>query len=117
MECKKHEEILIFKFKFFWLLPMVHRTPELVDRETVLRQRIEHLKRDRAAICLPMPWSRVEGKMNPEIGHLAELRGGHTTKENTKPPEGKKEKPSLFYELISVRVGAVAFGLCLNWYY
>lgn len=45
--------------------------------------------------------------MNPEIVQLADLRGGHTTKENTKPPEGKKERSSLFYDLISVRVGAV----------
>ncbi|XP_026202203.1 colorectal mutant cancer protein [Anabas testudineus] len=80
------------------------RTHELVDRETVLRQRIECLKRDRAAICLPMPRStRVESKMGPETVHLAESRGGHTTKDNTKPPEGKKEKSSVFYELISVR--------------
>lgn len=52
--------------------------------------------------------------MGPETVHLAESRGGHTTKDNTKPPEGKKEKSSVFYELISVRVGAAVniWGLC-----
>ncbi|XP_034738279.1 colorectal mutant cancer protein [Etheostoma cragini] len=65
-----------------------HRTPELVGREAVLRQQIERLKRERAAICLPKPSPGVEGKMSPETGHLADT---------------KKEKASLFYELISVR--------------
>ncbi|XP_078114752.1 colorectal mutant cancer protein isoform X2 [Sander vitreus] len=80
-----------------------HRTPELVGREAVLRQHIEHLKRERAAICLPKPSPGVEGKMTPETGHPAGSRGGHVTKDNAKPPDAKKEKASLFYELISVR--------------
>ncbi|XP_028443442.1 colorectal mutant cancer protein isoform X1 [Perca flavescens] len=84
-------------------LPVTHRTPELVGREAVLRQQIEHLKRKRAAICLPKPSPGVEGKMSPETGHLARSRGGHVTKDNAKPPDTKKEKASLFYELISVR--------------
>ncbi|XP_037626028.1 uncharacterized protein ushbp1 [Sebastes umbrosus] len=79
------------------------RAPELVEREVFLRQQIERLKRDRAAICLPKPSPGVEGKMSPETGHLAGPRGGHVTKDNAKPPDTKKEKGSLFYELISVR--------------
>lgn len=68
-----------------------------MGREAVLRQQIEHLKRERAAICLPKP--------SPGS------RGGHVTKDNAKPPDTKKEKASLFYELISVRVGAVCPNL------
>ncbi|XP_054458641.1 uncharacterized protein ushbp1 [Anoplopoma fimbria] len=78
------------------------RTPELLERETVLRQQIERLKRNRAAICLPKLRPGVEGKMSPETGQPAGSRGGHVTKD-TKPPDSKKEKASLFYELISVR--------------
>ncbi|XP_076582802.1 colorectal mutant cancer protein [Chaetodon auriga] len=79
------------------------RTPELVEREAVLRQQIERLKRDRTAICLPKPRLGAEGKMSSETGHPAGSRGGHVTKDNTKPPDTKKEKASLFHELISVR--------------
>ncbi|XP_047442720.1 uncharacterized protein ushbp1 [Mugil cephalus] len=71
------------------------RTPEPVDREAALRQQIERLKRERAAICLPKP--------SPDAGHLGGSRWGHVTKDNIKPPETKKEKASLFHELISVR--------------
>lgn len=62
---------------------------------------------ERAAICLPKPSPGVESKMSPETGHPAGSRGGHVTKDNAKPSDTKKEKTSLFYELISVRVGAV----------
>lgn len=86
------------------------RTHELADRETVLRQRIEHLKRDRAAICRPSPRSGVKDEMSLNTGHLAGSRGGHVTKDIIKPLEAKKEKASVFYELISVRVGAVHSG-------
>lgn len=79
-----------------------------MERETVLRQQIERLKRDRAALCLPKPSSGFEGKMNAETAHPAGSREGHVTKDNAKPPDIKKEKASLFYELISVRVGAMS---------
>ncbi|XP_026179588.1 colorectal mutant cancer protein isoform X2 [Mastacembelus armatus] len=82
------------------------RTPELMDREAVLRQQIERLKRDRAAICLPKPHPGVESKMSPETSHLVSgylISGGPVTKDNPKPLDAKKEKASLFYELISVR--------------
>lgn len=68
---------------------------------------------ERAAICLPKPSPGVESKMSPETGHPAGSRGGHVTKDNAKPPDTKKEKTSLFYELISVRVGAV-YLVCIN---
>ncbi|XP_077964319.1 uncharacterized protein ushbp1 isoform X2 [Gasterosteus aculeatus] len=79
------------------------RTAELVEREAVLRQQIERLKRDRAAICRPKLSPGVESKMSPGNGHPAGPRGGHVTKDNTKPPDAKKAKASLFCELISVR--------------
>ncbi|XP_070688519.1 colorectal mutant cancer protein [Pempheris klunzingeri] len=79
------------------------RRPELGDREAVLRQQIERLKRDRAAICIPKPNPGIERIMSPETGHPAGSRGGHWTKDNAKSPDTKKEKASLFYELISVR--------------
>lgn len=81
-----------------------------MEREAVLRQKIECLKRDRAAISLPKPSPGVEGEMSPKTGPQAGPRGGHVTKDNAKPPDAKKEKASLFYELISVRVGAVGLN-------
>ncbi|KAM3620274.1 uncharacterized protein V6R79_020798 [Siganus canaliculatus] len=77
------------------------RTPELSEQETVLRQKIQHLKRDRAAISLPKASPGPEGKVSPKTGHQAASRGGHMAKD--KPPDTKKEKASVFYELISVR--------------
>ncbi|XP_074524296.1 colorectal mutant cancer protein [Halichoeres trimaculatus] len=79
------------------------RTPEQREREAALHQQIERLRRDRAAICPPKPSQGDECKMSPESVHLAGSRGGPVTKENAKPPDTKKEKASLFYELISVR--------------
>ncbi|KAM8744538.1 uncharacterized protein ushbp1 [Acanthopagrus schlegelii] len=78
------------------------RTPEPVEREAVLRQKIKRLKSDRAALCLPKQSTGAEGRMSPETGQQAGSRG-HVTKDNTKPSDTKKEKASLFYELISVR--------------
>ncbi|KAF3835319.1 hypothetical protein F7725_027877 [Dissostichus mawsoni] len=79
------------------------RTPDLGVRETVLRQQIERLKRDRASICLPKPSPGVESKMSHESGQPAGSRGGQVTKDIVKTPDTKKEKASIFYELISVR--------------
>ncbi|KAL6108207.1 ushbp1 [Pungitius sinensis] len=79
------------------------RTAELVEREAVLRQQIERLKRDRAAVCRPKLSPGVGCKMSPENDHPAGSRVGHVTKDNTKPPDSKKAKASLFCELISVR--------------
>ncbi|KAF7657207.1 hypothetical protein LDENG_00030530 [Lucifuga dentata] len=79
------------------------RTSELVEREAALRQKIERLKKDRAAICLPKPGPGIEGKLGPDTVTTAGMRGGHVTKDNAKLPDTKKEKASLFYELFSVR--------------
>ncbi|XP_061635284.1 uncharacterized protein ushbp1 isoform X2 [Phyllopteryx taeniolatus] len=76
------------------------RTPELTDREVALRQLIERLKRDRAAIYLHKPRPhQAEVKMSPDAGYSA----GHLSKDNTKPAESKRDKTSLFHELITAR--------------
>lgn len=69
-----------------------------MEREAALRQKIELLKRDRAAICLP----------NPSPGTEAEtgLRTGQQAGARARMADAKKEKASLFYELVSVRVRA-----------
>ncbi|KAM9848869.1 harmonin-binding protein USHBP1 [Aulostomus maculatus] len=79
------------------------RTPQLSERGVALRQQIERLKRERAAIWLPKPGTGGEGKMNPDACPASGMRGGHLTKDNVKPADSKKEKASVFYELISVR--------------
>ncbi|XP_033821131.1 uncharacterized protein LOC117369897 [Periophthalmus magnuspinnatus] len=79
----------------------IQRTPE-EDREVSLRQHIQHLKRERAAICLPKPGpGAAECKMIPDSGPTQGSRTGHGSKD--RPNDTKKEKASLFYELISVR--------------
>ncbi|XP_051929878.1 harmonin-binding protein USHBP1 isoform X1 [Hippocampus zosterae] len=79
----------------------VWRIPELSDREVALRQLIERLKEDRAAICLPKPRPhQAVVKMSPDAGYPAGLRVGHLSKE---PAEGKRDKTSLFHELITTR--------------
>lgn len=78
------------------------RTPDL-DREAVLRQQIERLKEQRAAICPPKPNpGGAECKLIPDTGAAPGSRAGHLNNKD-KPPDSKKEKASLFYELISVR--------------
>ncbi|XP_071368374.1 colorectal mutant cancer protein isoform X2 [Centroberyx affinis] len=79
------------------------RPSELVGREAALRQQIECLKRDRAAVCLPKPGPGGEGKLSPDTGTLAGPRGGRGAKHNTHPPDTKKEKAALLLELITVR--------------
>ncbi|KAF0041940.1 hypothetical protein F2P81_005472 [Scophthalmus maximus] len=84
-------------------LALKYWTPELVNREAVLRQQIERLKRDRAAILLPRPSPGVETKLSPESSPPAGSRGGPVSKDNFRPLDAKKEKASVFCELISVR--------------
>ncbi|CAB1454862.1 unnamed protein product [Pleuronectes platessa] len=79
------------------------RSPELANREATLRQQIERLKRERAAISLPKPHQQQESQLSPETSHRAGPRGGHVTRDNFRPLDAKKEKASVFYELISVR--------------
>lgn len=74
-------------------------TPEQMEREVALRQKIEHLKRNKAAICLPKSSSAVENET------------GTTAKDRTWGPDGKKEKTSLLYEFISIRVRPSGFSI------
>lgn len=83
------------------------------DREAALRHQIDRLKMERAAIYLPKVSPGVENKVSPETGQPAGSKGGHVTKDNIRPLDAKKEKTSLFYELISVRVGAAVSTACL----
>lgn len=64
----------------------------------MLRQKIELLKKDRAAICLPKPSLGAEA----EVG----LRTGQQAGARARVADAKKEKASLFYELVAVRVRA-----------
>lgn len=73
-------------------------TPEPMEREAALRQKIELLKRDRAAICLPNPSPETEA---------GGLRTGQQGGARARMADAKKEKASLFYELVSVRVRAL----------
>ncbi|XP_038142454.1 colorectal mutant cancer protein isoform X1 [Cyprinodon tularosa] len=79
------------------------RTQEPTERVAALRQQIERLKRERAAICLPKPGPGGEVKLSSEPGQAAGTRWGYAMKDNTNPSESKREKASMFYELISVR--------------
>ncbi|XP_060934678.1 uncharacterized protein ushbp1 [Limanda limanda] len=79
------------------------RSPEPANREATLRQQIERLKRERAAISLPKPNQQLESQLSPETSHPAGPGGGHVTRDNFRPLDAKKEKASLFYELVSVR--------------
>lgn len=77
------------------------------EREVALRQQIERLKRDRANICLLKPGPGAEGSINQDAGIPSGSRGGHLTKDHIPPTDSKTEKASLFYELISVKVGVM----------
>uniref|UniRef100_A0A8C7YCL3 Usher syndrome 1C binding protein 1 n=1 Tax=Oryzias sinensis TaxID=183150 RepID=A0A8C7YCL3_9TELE len=78
-------------------------TPESGDRETALRNHIALLKRDRAAISLHMSGQGTGAKPSSDAGQPAGQRWGHASKDVSKPPDSKREKASLFYELVSVR--------------
>uniref|UniRef100_A0A3Q2R1R6 Usher syndrome 1C binding protein 1 n=1 Tax=Fundulus heteroclitus TaxID=8078 RepID=A0A3Q2R1R6_FUNHE len=79
------------------------RAAESADREAALRRQIERLKRERAAVFLPKPGPGAEVKLGSEAGQPAGPRWGFMMKDSSNPPESKREKASLFYELISVR--------------
>ncbi|XP_037553768.1 colorectal mutant cancer protein [Nematolebias whitei] len=83
--------------------PTSQRTPDPVDREVALRQQIKRLRKERAAICLPKPDLGAESRPRSETCPTVGTSWGHVPKDNAKPPENKREKASLFYELISVR--------------
>ncbi|KAM4574461.1 colorectal mutant cancer protein isoform 2-T2 [Fundulus diaphanus] len=79
------------------------RAAESADREAALRRQIERLKRERAAIFLPKPGPGAEVKLGSDAGQPAGPRWSFMMKDNSNPPESKREKATLFYELISVR--------------
>ncbi|CAG00762.1 unnamed protein product [Tetraodon nigroviridis] len=74
---------------------MGHSTPELMEREAALRQKIELLKRDREAVSLP--------KASPGTEAETGLRACQQAGARAKMADPKKEKASLFHEFLSVR--------------
>lgn len=73
---------------------------EFEDKSGVLLQRISRLKQDRAAVCIPQRGKAGEGKISPDTGTLAGVRGrASSLSKNT-----KEEKAALMYELVTVRV-------------
>ncbi|KAM6962604.1 colorectal mutant cancer protein [Aplochiton taeniatus] len=76
------------------------RDPELVGRDAALRHKIESLKWERAAVCVPKPGPGGEGKLSPDTGTLAGPRGGQRVKEGSNM---NREKSALLYELVTVR--------------
>ncbi|XP_051957855.1 harmonin-binding protein USHBP1 [Xyrauchen texanus] len=79
-----------------------HRPNSLLqfeDKAGVILQRISRLKQDRAAVCIPQQSEAGEGKISPDTGTLAGVRGhGSLLSKNT-----KEEKAALLYELVTVR--------------
>uniref|UniRef100_A0A9J7YRT1 Usher syndrome 1C binding protein 1 n=1 Tax=Cyprinus carpio carpio TaxID=630221 RepID=A0A9J7YRT1_CYPCA len=72
---------------------------EFEDKSGVLLQRISRLKQDRAAVCIPQRGKAGEGKISPDTGTLAGVRGrASSLSKNT-----KEEKAALMYELVTVR--------------
>ncbi|XP_052466201.1 colorectal mutant cancer protein isoform X1 [Carassius gibelio] len=69
------------------------------DKAGVILQRISRLKQDRAAVCIPQQGEAGEGKISPDTGTLAGVRGrASSLSKNT-----KEEKAALLYELVTVR--------------
>ncbi|KAL1265466.1 hypothetical protein QQF64_003493 [Cirrhinus molitorella] len=72
---------------------------EFKDKAGVLVQRISRMKQDRAAVCIPQRGEAGEGKISPDTGTLAGVRGRASSfSKNT-----KEEKAALLYELVTVR--------------
>ncbi|XP_043108529.1 colorectal mutant cancer protein isoform X2 [Puntigrus tetrazona] len=72
---------------------------EFEDKSGVLLQRISRLKQDKAAVCIPQRGEAGEGKISPDTGTLAGVRGrASSLSKNT-----KEEKAALLYELVTVR--------------
>ncbi|XP_016091279.1 Usher syndrome type-1C protein-binding protein 1 [Sinocyclocheilus grahami] len=72
---------------------------EFEDKAGVILQRISRLKQDRAAVCIPQQGAAGEGKISPDTGTLAGVRGrASSLSKNT-----KEEKAALLYELLTVR--------------
>ncbi|ROL44105.1 Usher syndrome type-1C protein-binding protein 1 [Anabarilius grahami] len=72
---------------------------EFKGKAGVILQRISRLKQDRAAMCIPQQGKSGEGKISPDTGTLAGVRGRTSSfSKNT-----KEEKAALLYELVTVR--------------
>ncbi|XP_056122472.1 colorectal mutant cancer protein isoform X2 [Rhinichthys klamathensis goyatoka] len=73
---------------------------EFEGQAGVILQRIARLKQDRAAMCIPQQRGKAgEGKISPDTGTLAGVRGRTSSlSKNT-----KEEKAVLLYELVTVR--------------
>uniref|UniRef100_A0A8C1JFN8 Usher syndrome 1C binding protein 1 n=1 Tax=Cyprinus carpio TaxID=7962 RepID=A0A8C1JFN8_CYPCA len=72
---------------------------EFEDKAGVILQRISRLKQDRAAVCIPQQGEAGQGKISPDTGTLAGVRGrASSLSKNT-----KEEKAALLYELVTVR--------------
>lgn len=77
-----------------------------MEREAALRQKIELLTREREAISLP--------KSSPGSEAETRLRACQQAGGRAKMADAQREKASLFYELVSVRVGASNSTSCLT---
>lgn len=72
---------------------------EFEDKTGVILQRISRLKQDKAAVCIPQQGEVGEGKISPDTGTLAGVRG----RTNSLSKNTKQEKAALMYELVTVR--------------
>nr|XP_055039336.1 colorectal mutant cancer protein isoform X2 [Misgurnus anguillicaudatus] len=72
---------------------------EFEDKTGVILQRISRLKQDRAGVCIPQQGEAGEGKISPDTGTLAGVRG----RTNSLSKNTKQEKAALMYELVTVR--------------
>ncbi|XP_029506894.1 colorectal mutant cancer protein isoform X1 [Oncorhynchus nerka] len=82
------------------------RGTEVEGCEADIRERIERLKQDRAAVCVPKPGPGGEGNLSPDTGTLAGLRGsrgGQGGQDTSNPQSTKREKAVLLYDLVTVR--------------
>ncbi|XP_042178432.1 uncharacterized protein ushbp1 isoform X3 [Oncorhynchus tshawytscha] len=82
------------------------RGSEVEGCEADIRERIERLKQDRAAVCVPKPGPGGEGNLSPDTGTLAGLRGtrgGQGAQDTSNPQSTKREKAVLLYDLVTVR--------------
>ncbi|CAB1323842.1 unnamed protein product [Coregonus sp. 'balchen'] len=79
---------------------------EVEGCEADIRERIERLKQDRAAVCVPKPGPGGEGNLSPDTGTLGGprgSRGGQGGQDTSNPQSTNREKAVLLYELVTVR--------------
>lgn len=73
----------------------------LLEQERGIRERISRLKRDRAGVCIPELKAEGESQLSPDTGTLARCSDA----EQAGPRHSSKEKATLLYDLVTVRVG------------